>query len=174
MNRQKRIGNLCCMLLYMGFCLAACAKAIPSDVLTNVDHAISFERLIKNPEAFTGKTILLGGTIVRTENDPEKTTLIILQHDLDSDLKPLNNDDSRGRFMVTAPEFLDPAIFVKGRRISAVGRVTGSETRPLNGISYMYPVIEKTYLHLWPHEYVVDSKPRVYFGIGVGIGNYGF
>jgi outer membrane lipoprotein len=162
------------MLLCAGLFLTACAKAIPPEALTNVDHAISFKDLNKNPEAFTGKTILLGGTIVLTENEPKKTTLIILQHDLDSDFKPINNDDSEGRFMVTVPEFLDPAIFAEGRRITAVGTVTGRETRPLNGIPYVYPVIEKTYLHLWPHEYVVDSKPRVYLGIGIGIGNYGF
>ena len=172
MNRRRYIRSLCWMLLCAGLLLSACAKAVPPDALTNVDHAISFENLSKNPEAFTGKTVLLGGTIALTENDPKNTALTILQQDLDSDLKPLNNDQSKGRFIVTAPEFLDPAIFAKGRRITAVGRVTGRETRPLNGIPYVYPVIEKTYLHLWPHEYEADSKPRFYFGIGVG--NYGF
>ena len=150
MNHQRHIGNFCCILLCAGFFLSACAKAIPPDALTNVDYAVSFENLIGNPEAFTGKTVLLGGTIVLTENSPEKTTLSILQHDLDSDLEPLNNDRSKGRFIVMVPEFLDPAIFAEGRRITAVGRVTGRETRPLNGIPYVYPVIEKTYLHLWP------------------------
>ncbi len=153
---------------------SACATTIPSDVLTGVDHTISFQKLGENPEAFMGKTLVLGGEVLITENQPGKTRLIVLQHELDGDLKPLDNDQSKGRFIVIAPEFLDPAIYAKGRRITIVGTVAGKETRQLNGIPYVYPVIEKRYLYLWPVEKIVDSEPRVYFGIGIGIGSYGF
>jgi len=164
------------LILWPGLLLlSACATTtIPSDVLTGVDPAISFQKFSENPEAFTGKTIVLGGEILITENQPGKTQLIVLQHELDGDLKPLDNDPSKGRFIVVAPEFLDPAIYTKGRRITIVGTVAGGETRQLNGIPYLYPVMEKRYLYLWPVEKIVDSQPRVYFGIGIGIGSYGF
>lgn len=164
------------LALWPGLLLfSACATTtIPSDILTGVDHTISFQRFSENPEAFMGKTLLLGGEVIITENQPGKTHLIVLQHELDGDLKPLNNDPSNGRFIVMAPEFLDPAIYAKGRRITIVGTVAGKETRQLNGIPYLYPVIEKSYLYLWPVEKIVDSEPRVYFGIGIGIGSYGF
>jgi outer membrane lipoprotein len=154
--------------------LFACAATIPSEVLTGVDHTIRFQELRENPESFMGKTVLLGGEIISAENQPEMTKLIILQHDLDGDMKPLDNDQSKGRFIVVVREFLDPAIYTKGRRITAVGVVAEKETRPVNHIPYVYPVITEQYLYLWPAEKAVDSEPRVYFGIGIGIGSYGF
>ena len=154
--------------------LSACATTIPPEELTGVDHNISFQNLGDDPEAFVSKTVVLGGDIISAENRPEKTVLVVLQHDLDGDLKPLGDDQSKGRFMVIVPEFLDPVIYAKGRRITAVGTVTGKEIRPLNSIPYVYPVIEETYLHLWAIEKIQDSEPRVYFGIGIGIGSYGF
>jgi outer membrane lipoprotein len=156
--------------------LSACASTIPPEVLTDVDQTVSFERLKKNPDAFTGNTVVLGGEIIQAENHPQNTRLVVLQKRLDGDLKPLDNDQSEGRFMVMVPEFLDPAIYTKGRQITAVGTVTGKEIRPLSGIPYVYPVMERRYLHLWPVERSSESEPRVQFGIGIGIGigNYGY
>jgi outer membrane lipoprotein len=174
MQFSARIRNFF-MALWPGLLLfSTCATTIPSEVLTGVDPNISFQKLGENPEAFTGKTIVLGGEVLITENQPGKTLLILLQHELDGDLKPLDNDPSKGRFIVVAPEFLDPAIYTKGRQITIVGTVAGGETRQLNGIPYVYPVVEKRYLYLWPIEKIGDSEPRVYFGIGIGIGSYGF
>ncbi len=165
--------------LFLSLCpglllLLACAATIPPEVLTGVDHTISFKELRENPESFMGNTFELGGEVMLTENQPGMTRLIILQHDLDGDMKPLDNDQSKGRFIVVVSEFLDPAIYAKGRRVTAVGVIAGQETRPLNDIPYVYPVIKENYLYLWPAEKKVDSEPRVYFGISIGIGSYGF
>jgi outer membrane lipoprotein len=174
MTSTWHIRNLCRTLWAGLVLLSACATTIPPEALTGVDHNISFQNLGNDPEAFIGKSVVLGGSIISAENRPEKTILVVLQHDLDGDLKPLGDDQSKGRFMVVVPEFLDPVIYAKGRRITAVGTVTGKEIRKLNGIPYVYPVIEETYLHLWPVEKIQNSEPRVYFGIGIGIGSYGF
>ncbi|MCF8129815.1 MAG: Slp family lipoprotein [Deltaproteobacteria bacterium] len=174
MRFRAHIRNFSLVLWPGLLLLSACATTIPSEALMGVDHSISFQNLRENPEAFTGKTVVLGGEVISTENQPGKTHLIILQHDLDGDMKPLDNDQSKGRFIVTVPEFMDPAIYAKGRRITAVGTVAGKETRQLNDIPYVYPVIMESYLYLWPAEQILDSQPRVYFGIGIGIGSSGF
>ncbi len=176
MPLKMRPGNLCILLWGAVLFLTACASTIPPEVLTGVDRAVSFQRLREDPDAFKGKTVVLGGDIIQTENQTQSTRLVVLQLPLDGDLKPLGNDQSEGRFMIVAPEFLDPAIYAKGRRITAVGKVTGKETRPLSGIPYVYPVMEKRYLHLWPVERSSGAEPRVQFGIGIGIGigNYGY
>jgi len=168
------IRNFCMALWPVLLLFSACATTIPPEVLTGVDPTISFQKLGENPKAFRGKTIVLGGEVLITENRRGKTLLMVLQRELDGDLKPLDNEPSKGRFILVAPEFLDPAIYTKGRRITIVGTVAGAETRQLNGIPYLYPVMEKRYLYLWPVEKIMDSEPRVYFGIGIGIGSYGF
>ncbi|MFH1241892.1 MAG: Slp family lipoprotein [Pseudomonadota bacterium] len=149
--------------------LLACAPAIPPETLKNVDQSIPFESLLKDPEAFQGKSVLFGGDIIETENLPEKTLIIILQHSLNSKRRPIGGDASKGRFIVSAPEFLDPAIYRPGRQITVVGTVAGKEVRTLNEIEYAYPIIDRQHLHLWPVEKYVDTEPKVYFGIGIGV-----
>jgi starvation-inducible outer membrane lipoprotein len=58
--------------------LAACAAAISPEMLKDVDQGLAFEDILKDPAAFQGKTVLLGGDIIETENFPDKTLIIIL------------------------------------------------------------------------------------------------
>ena len=150
--------------------LTACASTISPEVLKTVDQSISFEALLKNPDAFQGKTVLFGGDIVKTENYPDKTLILVFQLSLNSDNKPIRGDKSAGRFIVSVMRFLDPAIFQPGRQITVVGVVAGKEVRPLDDIHYTYPVIDRRHLYLWQRESAIDTGPRVYFGFGVGTG----
>ena len=150
--------------------LAGCASAISPEMLKDVDQSIPFEAILKDPEAFQGKTVLLGGDIIETENFPDKTLIIILQRPLDSNEKPSGEDNSEGRFIVSVQEFLDPAIYGQGRQITVVGTVAGKEVRALDEIEYAYPIIDRHELYLWPVEDTVDTEPRVVFGIGFGFG----
>ncbi len=149
---------------------AACATAISPEITKEVDQGILFESLLTEPAAFHGKTVLLGGNIIKTENLPEKTLIIMLQRSLDSKMKPSGENRSKGRFIISVPGFLDPAIYRQGREITVVGRVAGKEVRTLDEIEYAYPIIGKRELYLWPVEKSLDTEPKVIFGIGVGTG----
>jgi outer membrane lipoprotein len=138
------------------------------EALKQVDQGIRFEQLLQNPEAYEGRTVLLGGEIVEAQNLKEKTLIIIIQRPLCSRDKPCSEDYSKGRFIVTTPDFLDPAIYRKGRKITVAGSVEGKEVRPLDEIEYTYPVISERELYLWPSEGEASSRPRLYFGIAVG------
>ena len=131
---------------------AGCGAAISPEILKEVDQSLPFEDLLKDPDAFRGKTVLLGGEIIETENFPDKTLLIVLQRPLNSERKPSGKDKSKGRFIVSVPEFLDPVIYGKGRKITVAGRVMGKEVRALDEIKYAYPLIDKRELYLWPEE----------------------
>ena len=150
--------------------LAACASTISPEVLKDVDQSIRFEALLKDPDAFQGKTILFGGDIIKTENSQDKTLIVVLQRSLNSDKRPMGGDRSAGRFIVSVPGFLDPAIFPPGRQLTVVGVVAGKEVRALDDIEYIYPVIDRRHLYLWQRKSAIDTEPRVYFGFGVGIG----
>lgn len=151
-------------------CLAACASTISPEVLKDVDQSIRFETLLKDPDAFQGKTVLFGGDIIKTENSPDKTLIVVLQRSLNSDKKPSGGDRSAGRFIVSVPGFMDPAIFQPGRQITVVGVVAGKEVRALDDIEYSYPVIDKRHLYLWQRKSAIDTEPKVFFGLGAGIG----
>ncbi len=150
--------------------LAGCASVISREVLREVDQNVSFEQLLEEPEAYKGRTLLLGGDIIETQNLPDKTVVVVLQRPLGFRGKPAAKDISEGRFILSAPGFLDPAIYSHGRKVTVAGVVVGKEVRPLGEIEYTYPIIEKRELYLWPEEEASSAEPRVHFGFGVGVG----
>jgi len=169
MKAKRYITHLLCLVTLTGLVITGCAPVISSQVLKEVDESVRFEQVLENPDAYEGKIVLLGGEIINTENLPNKTVIIVLQRSLGYNQKPDSEGESKGRFIVSAPGFLDPAIYRPHRKITVVGVVVGKEIRSLGEIEYAYPIISKRELHVWPSE---DSpkEPRVHFGIGIGIG----
>ena len=158
-----------CVTMLIPLLFTGCASVISQGVLKEVDQTLSFEQLLKSPEAHKGKTVLLGGNIIETENFSDKTVIIVLQRSLGYGKKPTSKDVSKGRFIISIPGFLDPAIYRQGRKITVVGAVAGKETRLLGEREYTYPIVAKRELHIWPQETPYDTKPRVRFGVGVGM-----
>ncbi|NIQ03209.1 MAG: hypothetical protein GWM98_24815, partial [Nitrospinaceae bacterium] len=58
-----RAGLLALLLLCGG-----CAHAISESLRQSVDPHLLFSQLSENPEAYVGKKVMLGGTIVETRN----------------------------------------------------------------------------------------------------------
>jgi outer membrane lipoprotein len=150
--------------------LAGCTHVISKETLKEVDRNATFAQVVKDPDAYKGKTVLFGGAIIETKNFTDKSQAVVLQQPLDSRDRPVAGDVSEGRFVLTTPGFLDPAIYSPGRMITVAGKVVGKEKRPLGEIEYTYPVIEKQGLYLWPAERPGSSEPKVQFGFGVGVG----
>jgi outer membrane lipoprotein len=150
--------------------LFGCAKTFPPKTMETVDRNIRFSALQKNPSAFEGKSVLLGGVIIETQPHSEKTVLVISQRELNFNQNPVADEKSKGRFMVSTTEFLDPAIYRKGRKVTVIGRVTGEVIRPIDGVPYRYPVLQKVSLHLWPVAENMRSEPSFQFGINFGFG----
>jgi outer membrane lipoprotein len=149
--------------------IAGCAPVISQGVLAQVDRAIGFEQLLKDPDAYQGRTVLLGGEIIETRNYPENTLIFLLQRPLGPRDEPDVDGESKGRFIVAVPGFLDPAIYRPGRKVTVAGAVEGKQTHPLGEIQYTYPVISRRELYLWPSEETTMTEPRVQFGVGMGI-----
>lgn len=167
--RVMSVISACVLLAVSG--VNGCAPVISKEVMQEVDEGISFQEMQQRPEVYQGKTTVLGGDIIQTENYPNKTLLVVLHRPLDSRQRPETEGTSLGRFIVRVPGFLDPAIYQAGRLITVAGEVAGKETRTLGEVSYTYPVIEKRELHLWPREGSGSSGSiPVHFGIGIGIG----
>jgi len=165
-----RLVPYCLLIAIVGsLLLTGCAPVISREVLREVDKDVSFEQLLKNPEAYSERTLLLGGNIIEAQNFTDKTLIFVLQRSLGFRGRPAEGDVSKGRFIISVPGFLDPAIYRHGRKITVAGRVMGKEVRPLGEIEYTYPVIEKKELYLWPEE-SPSSEPQFHIGVGVGVG----
>lgn len=143
--------------------VAGCAPPFPKDLLDKTEKNVSFAALQKEPDRFSGKLLMLGGTIVDTKNQKEGTQIEVLQKPLDGEGQPAVTDETGGRFLVVTSQFLDDAIYHRGRSITIIGDVAGSKLQMLGELMYRYPVLTAKGLHLWsPY-----SGPR--FSVGVGV-----
>jgi outer membrane lipoprotein len=161
---------LVCLLVVIAVVATGCARAVSRQAMKHVDKGVTFEQLLDQPDRYTGTTVLLGGVIIETENHPGNTLILVLERPLDYQKKPVSRDVSKGRFIVRAPGFLDPAIYRPRRKVTVVGTVVGKETRALDEVSYTYPVISREELHIWPAEEEPVLQSPVQFGVGIGIG----
>jgi outer membrane lipoprotein len=168
MKRVKCLWPSVWIVTVAALAVAGCAAVISKESLKTVDQDIRFEQLLENPDAYRGKVLLLGGEIINTENVPNKTVIVVLQRSLGYNQKPDSEGESKGRFIVSIPGFLDPAIYRPRRKITVVGSVMGKQVRPLGELEYAYPVIEKKELYIWPVEGASATSPRFHIGIGIG------
>ena len=159
-RKHHNISGMIAGSLLTAFALAGCAHIISEKTLKEVDRGISFEQLIKDPMKYNGKTVLLGGVIVKTENRKDGTLLELYQTNLDSYGQPINADQSEGRFLALDKSFLDSEIYRSGRMVTVAGVVTGVETIKLGEFDYSCPYIVIEELYLWKEQRQDRYGPR--------------
>lgn len=133
---------------FMSLTIFGCAHVVPQELRDRADRNIDTEALLKDPEAYKGSFVILGGVIVSVRNTNEGTFLEVLERPLDSFERPQATDKSRGRFIVLHDGYLDGAVYAKGRGVTVAGEVIGKTVRPLGEIEYPYPLIKSRELYL--------------------------
>lgn len=136
-----------------GLALAAmsgCSYPIAKVWRDQAARGVTFRLVQTNPDAFKGKIVIWGGSIIETANLAKGSELLVLHAPLDSWEEPLPSRHSQGRFIVRAAGFLDPMVYRTGRRITVAGEVAGKEDRPIGKVNYAYPVLDARQLYLWP------------------------
>ncbi len=140
-------------IVLLGFvCLISlgCQHTISEALRQQAAPPVSFEALRHDPEAFVGRTVILGGDILKTENTKQQTSIEILQKPLDRFAAPLITDQTAGRFIAQCDAYLDPAVYDRGRQITIAGKVLGRYEGQVGEAEYLYPTISCIEMHLWP------------------------
>ncbi len=144
MGRFRLLG-----ILMVGLVLAGCGHVLSREALRAADPEVSFAAIRKDPEAFRGTTLLLGGQIVENQVGREGSTLEILRHRLDRYGNPTGVDEASGRFIVRTERLLDPTLYGPGQFITLTGTLVGVETRELRKREYDYPVFTLQEAYIW-------------------------
>ena len=169
-DRRFALPRRLSYLLLMALLTGCATSPFPKTFRQAAKQQPSLPELSAHPEAYKGRTVLLGGTIVETTNQPKTTEIEILQKPLSGyDDRPQDTDQSSGRFLARCEGFLDSAVYAKGREVTVAGEVQGREVRQIDQVQYPYPVVSCKKIHLWPNRpSVVYSYPSPY-----GYGPYG-
>jgi outer membrane lipoprotein len=135
------------------------------------EPGLRFDRLQQNPQAYQGKTVILGGVIVALEHGNDGTLLEVYQTRMDWMGEPVDLDVSAGRFLGLYEGFLDEEIYSKGRKVTIAGEVQGERVRDLGQLSYRYPFLTVREIHLWKKE--SDSRYLYPYPYPYPYGGYG-
>ena len=127
-----------------------CSHALSSAVRQQIDTTLSLAQLRTAPEVYKDRIVMLGGDILSTRNLTEGTLIEVLQKPLDATDRPLDTDQTAGRFMALCEGYLDPAVYNKGRQVTLAGRVLGARPDTVGEITYVYPLLACLEVYLWP------------------------
>ncbi len=144
------------------FMLSACAESfhqvqrdaellgVPLGLEQEIDSSITFADLKKSPSELIGRTVMIGGKVIRAKRTPTETEVEVLQLPTVKD-GGLTEDrlQSEGRFLAVRTEFLDPASLPENTPITVIGTVKGETTRQLDESDYTYPIIEVKHIIDW-------------------------
>ncbi|MEW6739999.1 MAG: Slp family lipoprotein [Nitrospirota bacterium] len=158
---MKRLGILSLILLIL--LISGCAHVVSQELRDRAEKEIAPIDVMKDPDAYKGRTVILGGVIASSINMKEGTYIEVVQKPLDYRGRPEDTDISHGRFIILYEGYLDTAIYSQGREVTVAGEVMGKMVRPLGQIQYQYLLIKSKELHIFEPRYVVPIR----FGIGI-------
>ena len=118
-----------------------------------------------------GQQIRWGGSIIEVEPKAAQTCFQILSRELGASARPREVDASNGRFLACRSGFYDPAVFGRGREVTVVGAVAGTEIRSVGEYALSMPLIAADVIYLWPERTLRDNYddgwhfwPRFHYG----------
>lgn len=123
---------------------------VPSGLEKEIDTSVSFADLKRASGEYVGRTVMIGGNVIKAKRTEAGTELEILQ--LPTEKEGILTEErlrSEGRFLAVREQFLDPASLPPGTPITVIGTVKGETTRALDESDYTYPILEVKHIIDW-------------------------
>lgn len=155
----KPLAGLLILLL-----ATSCASPIAKRYRMEAAQAPAFSTVFKDPSQYKGRTVIWGGTIIRTVAHENGAEVFILELPLSSRDKPETDETPGGRFIAESRVYLDPMVYQMGRHVTVAGKVEGRKEVKLGKekFPYKYPVIAIEEIHLWKREIPYMYNPYWY------------
>jgi outer membrane lipoprotein len=145
--------------------LVGCASKVPQAIRQAPVGQPVVKEVRLEPQRFVGTRVRWGGELVELANLQGATELEILARPLAGDGEPDLDGPADARFIARWAEFLDPADYEAGQRITVAGVVRGTREGLVGEYRYLYPVVEADALHRWPEPVPIGSYAYPpYFG----------
>lgn len=175
-DSMRRVASLISLCLYM-LLWSGCAPSdvVPGSLEPQIDKSLTFDQIVASPDSYRGRTVVVGGEVLKARRLKEGTQIEILQLPLDGDQRPVSQrSESQGRLLAIDPQSTDPATLPDGTPVTIVAEVTGAITDRVDEAEYRYPTTAIKHLYVWKEPsdpYGRSRRPSV--GVGVGIGGGG-
>ena len=144
--------SACCAVLF------ACASKVPQPLRETLPEAPSPRAVQTEPQLYLSHEVRWGGEILGLRNNRETTEIEVYARPLYRDGEPRPEGGESVRFIARIGQFLDPAEFSPGKRLTVRGRLVPAVTRPVGEYPYLFPVVAVDVYNLWP-EYRPPAEP---------------
>jgi len=150
---MKRVSRTLLLVFISAFALSACTT-IPTQLqgdFAPLEPQNAAEKDLQTP-------VRWGGVILDTRPEADHTCFEILSRQLKKSMRPVNKDQSSGRFIACKPGFYDPEVFKKDREVTVTGKIIYIDSRKVGEFDYNYPVVDIDFISLWP-----EPRERLYY-----------
>lgn len=134
-------------------CLAIVIVGCSSAPVT-IQHApsddIQLKQVVPDVNAHIGDPVRWGGKIIEVKNHQDYSQIQLVQFPLNRYGRPVEADNSQGRFFVRSHDFLDPEIFTIGSMLTVYGKITDQATITVDQKNLTLPVVEIIDDQRWP------------------------
>jgi outer membrane lipoprotein len=158
MFRMIVLAPLACGVLLLSACAESLHQVqreserlgVPLGLEKEIDTSVTFADLKRSPGAYVGRTVMIGGKVIRAKLMETGTEVEVLQLPTATEGGPTEDRlQSEGRFLAVRQAFLDPASLPEGTPITVIGAVQGAATRRLDESEYTYPILEIKHIIDW-------------------------
>ena len=135
---------------------------IPSKVVNTSIKNITYAQVLKDKDTHKNIPVRLGGLVIDVENKEKYSLVQVLFFPLNRSGEPQVDQTSGGRFVIKSPDFFDPIIYTKSRKITVEGILNGDIERTVGERTIKVPLIQSSATHLWPHERIFNQNGHYY------------
>ena len=153
--------NIVALLLGIVAGLAGCAS-VPEPLRGGPQQSPDPAMVRASPEQYAGVMVRWGGVIVTVKNEAAQSLVQVVSRPLGESTRPLETDESWGRFFASISSFIDPVDYAAGREITVIGVIDGVEQHDIGTYRYSYPLVRATAHYLWPVRLPPVQDPYYY------------
>lgn len=145
---SRTVAGVMVLLLLMG------CGSLPSRYVQQAEPGVTLTSLTESPDAYQGKTVILGGVVVDHKQEDSRLWLHLKNRPLDKDYRPhrptANSGPEAGYYWVVVPNTSTlPPKWNQWARVTVVGRVTDQKVVPFSSGPITEPVLSLLFMRGW-------------------------
>lgn len=137
------------VVAFMTLLISACSSA-PANIQHSPYGDLQLAQVTPSVDSHIGDTVRWGGKIIEVKNYQDFSQIQLVQFPLNRLGRPIESDDSQGRFYVRSDTFLDPEIYKVGTMLTVYGKVTDKDTLMVDQKDLLLPIVTIAESHRWP------------------------
>jgi len=139
-------------ILTLVLLVAGCSQVVSPIARSTVDIPGGYKEFLRDPEAATGRTLILAGFIVSNKVSRDGTVLTLRPYTMDKRGIPRSPIKGSGELLARSDRILDPANFGRGHLVTLTATYVGREPRVVAEQQFGRPLFEIGEIQWWPKE----------------------